>query len=127
MALHWDFKEKAGTVTLNQRGKDITLNWYEGNATMIVLNEWTEDNGEEMWSMAWFFASDDHAKRCLGLVKGETNMFESNPITNLTVYMNHCREWVKLVKMFAKAFPDIEIRVLTKEPQEAQKMEVQAS
>lgn len=127
MALHWDFKEKAGTVTLKQNGKDITLNWYEGNATMIVLNEWTEDNGEEMWSMAWFFASDDHAKNCLGLARGETNMFGKDAITSLTVYRDHCRGWEKLVKMFAKAFPDIEIRVLAKEPQEAQKTEVQAS
>lgn len=118
MALRWDFKEKSGKVTMKNYGNPVTLNWYEGNATMIVLNEWKEDNGEEMYSMAWFFASDDHAKNCLGLAKGESNMFGADGITKLTIYREHCRGWDKLVKMFAKAFPDIEIEILAKEQEE---------
>lgn len=113
MALRWDFKAKAGTVTQINGEKEITLNWYEGNALMIVTNEWKEDNGEEMYSMAWFFIGDDHAKNCLGLSKGHENMFADSPITKLTIYRDHCRQWLNIVKYFTKAFPDIEITIKT--------------
>ena len=121
MALHWDFKERSGKVTMSNYGNPVTLNWYEGNAIMIVLNEWKEDNGEEMYSMAWFFVGEDHAKNCLGLSKGTSNMFGADGITKLTIYREHCRGWEKLVKMFAKAFPDIEIVILAKEQEEENK------
>lgn len=116
MALNWDFKRKAGTVTQNIGKEDITLNWYEGNALMIVTNEWKEEKtGEELYSMAWFFIGDDHAKNCLGLSKGHTNMFEDHPITKLTIYRDHCRQWLNIVKYFTKAFPDIEITISSHE------------
>ena len=115
MALQWDFREQSGTVTMSNYGKPVTLNWYEGNAMMIVLNEWKEDNGEEKYSLSWFFCDEYHAKNCLGLSKGHENMFDdSNTITKLTVYRDHCRGWDKVVKLFAKAFPDIEITIQAK-------------
>ena len=115
MALRWDFREKSGTVTMKNYGKPVTLNWYEGNAMMIVLNEWKEEDGEERYSLSWFFCDEAHAKNCLGMSKGHENMFdESNTITKLTVYREHCRGWDKVVKLFAKAFPNIEIEILAK-------------
>ena len=116
MALHWQFSEQAGTVTMKNGEQELSFNWYEGNALMIVLNEW-EEKGERYWSMNWFFADEAHAKNCLGLSKGHENIFSdcNNGITKLTIYRNHCRQWKKLVDLFTKAFPDIIITIRNQE------------
>lgn len=108
MALHWQWKEKAGTVCLSDGNR---FNWYEGNGLMIVLNEWTEKD-ETYWSMNWFFADKDHAKNCLGLSKGHENIFADNPFTEISIHRKYCRQWKTLCDLLTKAFPEISI-VLT--------------
>ena len=111
MALRWDWKAKAGQVTIIDREKkEHTANWWEGNGLMIVLNEWDE-NGETYWSMGWFFVDEEHAKNCLGLTKDHTNMWtdEGSCISELTINRKYCYKWEKLVKIMIKAFPDIKI------------------
>ena len=110
MALRWDFKHKAGTVTQEKTG---TRNWYEGNGLMIVLNEWTEE-GKEFYSMYWFFADKEHMKNCLGLNKKQgysDNMFEDDPITEITISRENCYQWKDLVTILPKVFPDIKITI----------------
>lgn len=113
MALQWDFKEKAGTVTQVYGGKEHTSNFYEGNAIMIVTNEFEED-GKQYYEVIWFFTGEEHAKRCLGLAKlpdgTKSNMFEKDgQVVRMTIYRDHCHGWRKLADLFVKAFPDIEI------------------
>lgn len=119
MALRWDFKEKAGTVTEIQLGKEFTHNFYEGNALMIALYEYTEDDGTKMYDLMWFFCDEAHAKNCLGLKKNaqgeQSNMFGEDGITHLTIYREHCRQWQTIVNLFTKAFPHITIELLEKE------------
>lgn len=113
MGLHWQFSEKGGTITVeDNNGKSYTANWYEGNALMIVLNEYEED-GKEWWTMGWFFADIDHAKNCLGLNKGYTNMWTDNgeKFKEVTINRKNCRQWKKLVDILVKAFPEIEIKL----------------
>lgn len=114
MALRWDFNLKSGTVTEKIAGKEITFNWYEGNALMIVLDEFTDDKGTDRYNMRWFFIGDEHAKNCLGLSRGHENMFDAGAITSLTIYRDNCRQWKKIADYFTKAFPDITIQVLPK-------------
>ena len=121
--LRWNFKEKAGTVTQKIAQKDgeqeWTFNFYEGNAFMITTYEYEED-GQERYQMQWFFADERHAKICLGQSKGsdgtKKNIFDSDSITQLTLYRDHCREWSKIASLFAKAFPKIRIERLGAEP-----------
>ena len=120
MALTWDFKEKAGTVTQVYNGQEYTSNFYEGNALMIVTHEFVED-GQDLYTVAWFFCDKVHAERCLGLKKCDDvtqhNMFDSNgQITHLTIYREHCRQWALLVDLFTRAFPDAVIDVRMKAP-----------
>lgn len=120
MALHWDFKEKAGTLTQILRdGTYRTSNFYEGNALMIVPYEY-EENGTEYYTMDWFFTGVDHAERCLGLQKCDDgtqhNMFPENGITQLTIYREYCREWKTIADLFTRAFPQIAITILDKAP-----------
>lgn len=109
MALRWQFDEPGGTVTVqNAEGAERTDNWYEGNALMIVTNEWEKD-GESYYSLGWFLADEAHAKACLGLAKDSENMFAPGRISKLTINRKHCYQWKKLVSLMTKAFPDIEI------------------
>lgn len=112
MALTWEWNKLSGTITEINYGKEHTFNFYEGNALMIVLNEYEDENGENMYNLHWFFCDEAHAKNCLGLAKGHENMFEENSIKNITVYRDNCRQWEKIVKLFTKAFPNIEITLL---------------
>lgn len=114
MALTWEWKKLSGTITENNYGKDVTFNFYEGNALMIVMNEYKNEEGKEMYSLHWFFCDEAHAKNCLGLVKGKDNMFEPGQVKSLTIYRDNCRQWEKIVKLFTKAFPEIEITIRQK-------------
>lgn len=124
MALHWQWSEKAGTVTQVQTGRDgekreFVLNFYTGNALMIALYEYEEDD-ENCWDMMWFFTGEEHAMNCLGLHKPpagpKENMFGEDGITQLTIYREYCPEWQLLCDLFTRAFPHISITILEKAP-----------
>lgn len=118
MALQWDWNKKAGTVTQRQCDREYTLNFYEGNAFMIATYEYEED-GQQRYAMQWFFVDEEHAKRCLGQSKnakqGRENIFSDDPVTCITLYREHCRNWQKIAALFAKAFPKIAIHILESE------------
>lgn len=118
MALRWDFKCKAGTVTQVGNGHESTVSFYEGNSLMIVLHEY-EKGGQNYYDLLWFFLDEAHAKNCLGLSKGHYNMFGEYGITRLTIYRDHCRQWLTLVKLFTKAFPHIAIDIRETAPEQA--------
>lgn len=112
MAIEWNFKEKSGTVTMRipNGNDDVTLNLYIGNAFLIAVDEW-EDRDRKMYNLAWFFASEDHAKMCLGIAKkpGAHNIFEGAEMKRIVLYRDNCRSWKKITALFTKAFPEIEI------------------
>ena len=119
MSLNWEWKRQCGTITQKIRDTEHTFTWYEGNALMIVLDEFTDEDGTERYSMNWFFCDETHAKKCLGLAKGcdgTHNMLEDSPVTNLTIYRNNSRYWEKIVKLMTKAFPDLTVTILPKGP-----------
>ena len=109
MALTWEWSELSGTITENNYGKDVTFNFYEGNAMMIVLNEFKDEDGTDRYNLHWFFCDEAHAKNCLGLAKGKESMFEPGQVKKLVIYRDNCHQWEKIVKVFTKAFPDVEI------------------
>ena len=117
--LRWDFREKAGTITQVDGGKEWTFNFYIGNAMMIVLYEYEED-GAQKYQLQWFFSDEQHAKICLGLAKNaqgeKRNIFSAGSITHMAIYRDHCRDWAKIVKFFGEAFPHIAFDVYSTEP-----------
>ena len=78
------------------------------------MNEWTE-NGTDMYSLYSFFADEKHAKNCLGLTKGHTNIFEDGGTKFKKLRLNKAksRNWKKIVSLFAQAFDNIEIELYT--------------
>lgn len=108
MGLSWNWGSKSGTITYG----GVTHEWWEGNAMMIVIDR-TEDEYEVMW----FAIGETHMKNLFGLAKGHTNVFAKRGITveKLVIYRKHTTDWIKLVKLFLKAFPEIVIEIREEE------------
>ena len=76
MSLNWSWSEKVGELTadvdVRENGatvkKEHTFTLYQGNAFLIILNEFTED-GVEKYDLYSFFADEYHAKNMLGMNK----------------------------------------------------------
>ena len=130
MALRWDWDEKCGEATITQkRGdevKEYTLTLYQGNAFLIMLNEFEED-GKQMWAMWNFFISKDHAKRCLGLDKtySDENMFDEDTNRLTKIRLNKAKmgkaDLKALVTMLIQAFDHITIEIFN-EPNDVDKV-----
>lgn len=118
MALQWQWDSKCGEAIFENKlqNKEFTINLYEGNAFLIFLNEYKED-GEDMYSVYSFFVDEAHAKNCLGLTKGNSNMFNDSHIVLKKIRLNKDRysKVSKLVNMFIKAFDHIEIEIFSDE------------
>lgn len=105
--LLWSWDEKCGEL---EYGK-YTTNLYEGNALMIMISEWTEEESEK-YQVCGFFGDKEHAKNCLGLSKGHENIYADCPWKKLTIYRSKSRNWKQFIELATKAFPDIEIHLL---------------
>lgn len=118
MALHWDWDGQIGEAIVqvmygNKTVKDTTVKLYEGNALLIMLNEW-EEEGEEKWSMFGFFVDEQHAKEMLGLNKKNPKSYNvyTQPyalMKKIRINKAKSRYWKKLVKLFSDAFDEITI------------------
>ena len=120
MALHWQWDEKCGEITVEQ--KDETGNWqqfpvslYTGNAFLIMLYE---EEDAKTWQMFGFFADKDHAKNCLGLNKKQdygVNIYDRDMVrfTKLRINKKKYRYTKDLVSMFVQAFGSIVIEVVS--------------
>ena len=115
MALRWDFKERCGEAVFMQDGKEYTTYLYQGNALLIFLNEWTTEEGENMYSLYSFFADKEHMKNCLGLNKkySTENMFDDERCKLKKIKLNkkHTRYIKDIVDILIKAFDKIEIEI----------------
>lgn len=120
MALHWDWKEKCGEITVVQmhegeEAREFKLGLYTGNACLIMLNEW-EENGEKYWSMSSFWADKQHMKNCLGLNKKDgydSNIYSTpyNKWTRVRLNKKKCRYFKDIMAAITQAFDDITIEI----------------
>lgn len=124
MALVWDWSEKCGeAIWVERRGdKDVefTLSLYEGNAFLIILNEYTDkETGKEMYNLFSFFLDEQHMKNCLGLGKGadKSNMFceDGQRMKAFRINKSRCRNINKIVPLLVKAFDNIDISIYSEE------------
>ena len=106
--LVWSWDEKCGELKYG----NYTSNLYEGNALMIMISEWTNDEGIDQYQVWGFFADKEHAKNCLGLSKGHENIYADCPWEKLTIYRSKSRNWKQFVELVTKAFPEIEVHLL---------------
>lgn len=129
MSLNWNWDSKIGEMIIEQcRGvgdeivsKEYTLSLYEGNAFLIMLYEYKNEEGEEVYDMFSFFVDKPHAKRCLGLQKngdGElVNIFNEDWQKCLKLRLNKkkSRNWKDVIALFAQAFDNLTIEIYNEE------------
>ena len=122
MSLNWRWNEKCGEAiirqTIDNEKREFTKSLYEGNAFLIFLNEWKEDD-KNMYSLYSFFADEKHAKTCLGLTKDNDydNMFVGGLDTLIKIRINKkkSRNWKKIITLFAQAFDNIDIEIYSED------------
>ena len=124
MALHWSWSDNCGEITVRssfpgEEPQEHTVRLYDGNALLIMINEFKdEDTGENLYALYNFFADKQHMKNCLGLNKKNgyaDNMFQTDhqTITKIRLDKSKCRGWKDIVTAFAQAFDDIVIELYT--------------
>ena len=127
MGLNWLWSEKCGEATLEQNWSDgeihkFQLSLYKGNAYLIFINEWTEANGTEKYSVWGFWCDKEHAQNCLGLNKkmGHTeNLYASgnDHLTKFRLNKAKYKHTKDLVTMLAQAFDNLTIEIYS-DPEE---------
>lgn len=100
MGLRWSRKERCGEIVYKN---GITHWWCECNACMVVMDE--QNN------LHWFAIGVDHLRNLFGLSKDwkENHFCGDSEIVRLTINRHYCSGWAKLIPVFVKAFPGIEI------------------
>ena len=63
MALRWQWNECIGELEIENQSK-AKIRIYQGNALLIFINEWKNENDEDVYSMYNFFADKHHFKNC---------------------------------------------------------------
>lgn len=107
MSINWQWNDKMGTCTYTNGYKS---NLYRGNAFVIAVNEWTDESGKELYSLAWFAADEQHMKNMLGLTKGYDECWSSFGICELELNVNY-KETAKLVALLAKAKIEVAVKL----------------
>jgi hypothetical protein len=127
MSLNWNWDKKVGEVTFTQEidgvKKDFVSNLYNGNACLIMVYEYTDENdGKEKYQLTGFFADKTHMKRCLGIDKRYKqtlgkNMYEDSwdRLTKIRLNKAKCRDVKDIVMAFYEAFNNITIELYTEE------------
>ena len=115
MSVNWLWKDKCGELTLEQEingeRKSFPITLYNGNCFLVMIHEFVED-GKERYSFFGFFSDKDHAKRCLGLVKGESNIYDGwQKFTKLRINKAKCRYFKDIVALFSQAYDNLTIEV----------------
>ena len=114
MAVTWEWNRKQGEITHNGNTLDI----YDGNCLLVALQRQKQDeDGEWTYYMPPFFWNDEaHAKRCLGLVKDNDDLFEGLDL-KVTLYRKMWDKATlkKIVALFAQRIGNTTIEIKEEE------------
>lgn len=116
MAIQWHWDEKIGTMDMFNYDEVKTYSLYQGNAFLVIIYEFTDDDGKDKYQIKGFFADKEHAKNCLGLNKSQgfdENMYndEYQQIRKIRINKAKYKYTKDLVDMLIKAFDNISIEI----------------
>ena len=125
MALTWSWNGKIGeavfdNIYLSDPTKELTINLYEGNALLIMINGYKDkETGKNMYDMFGFFCDKTHMNNCLGLTKGHYNIYaENGRLKRISFNKAKSKNYKTIIPALVKAFDDIEIKIYTEEDEE---------
>lgn len=108
MSINWHWSDKIGeAVFWRVEEKDsYKLNIYSGNCLAIFLYEEDRKDGR-FYTLASFWADENHMKSCLGLKKDEDNIFNKpyERLSSITFFKNKCNksDLSKMVSALSRA------------------------
>lgn len=125
MALNWLWSEKCGEVVErreickkdehgNLMTHDFTYNLYQGNAFLIFIHEFTDEDGTDKYNLVDFWGDETHMKRMLGIDKKWKETYGNNiesDCLKFTFYKDKFdnARLKKIVSAIAEAYDNIEI------------------
>lgn len=116
MALIWDWDIKIGTAVVAQGKQEFELNLYQGNAFLIMIHEYQDQDGVDKYSMYTFFADKEHAKNCLGIGKRTDGIFDDYyRLLKVRINKKMYSYTKELVDMLIKAFDEIKIEIYSEQ------------
>lgn len=126
MALTWNWDNKVGEAIFARKmhsgeTKEFTTNLYEGNAYLVFIYEWKEDDTEK-YNLQGFFLDKAHMKRCLGIDKRSKDTYghntyatDGNPLVKIRFNKAKSSNYKEIIPAFIEAFDNIDIEVYTEE------------
>ena len=106
--LVWSWKEKVGQADIQNGNRLVTVNLYQGNAYLIFIEEWEDENGKGKYLLHTFFADKTHMKRLLGLdKKGGYTENHLQDVKAIRLDANKCKHACEIVDAFIRANDDI--------------------
>lgn len=117
MALNWKWKDKIGYIKVeNSDSGKFSINLYDGNALMIAITEWKEEE-KDMYSLYSFFCDEEHAKKCLGLMKNGDGEYNYIMIGIKEIHLKadmKDKKISKLVKLWSEAIMkyDLDVKLI---------------
>lgn len=61
--LRWDFKKPIGEIIWRDyKGNEYETKVYKGNAFLICIREWKEEDGTDLWAINFFIVDKPHFK-----------------------------------------------------------------
>ena len=117
MSLNWNWDQKVGEAVIRQGEKEYTLNLYQGNAFLIFISEYQDENGSDVYSLYSFFADREHMKNCLGLNKkdGHSENIFGDALKKVRINKSRYSYTKELVQALAQAFDEISIELYTED------------
>lgn len=123
MSVNWNWENKVGTLEIaDPCGSDKTfvLNLYQGNAMLIAVHEYKNEQGRDMYTLYMFFNDEKHLKNVLGMNK--KGGFSANMLKDdgwLKIRINTKKWWPKgcsmklskFVGLLLEGLPDLTIEL----------------
>lgn len=120
----YDWNKKSGKCVVEDNKKTFEFDLYAydtSNCFFAAVYSYKDtEKHETTKQLQWFCFDEAHMKRMLGLQKRTDGEKENclDYIRKVTLYKNACKDWRKIMCMFAQAFSKITIEILDEEPKE---------
>ena len=118
MSVNWNWKDKMGEMILDYRDdyekpfEEHTLSIYDGNCLAVILEEYKDDDGTDLYNFYGFFNDKKHMED--GYLKNK--VFDSDGLRLKTLKLNaNYKDIWTIAKAFIKAMPNITIEIYYEE------------
>lgn len=100
MSVSWLWKDKMGSVQWTEHGATCTVDIYDGNCLCVFIHRYICGD-RKMYDFYGFINNLDHLKNCIGITKGQDNMYRD--IWSNIKLNTYYKQSLKMAKWLTKA------------------------